>query len=383
MLVPRGIRSRLQHLSQPTNHCRTFAASSEVGFTKAQTQLNALKKTPDNEAKLRMYALFKQATDGSCSKPKPAADDFIQTAKWDAWNGLGSMPKTDAKQEYINIVNALALAELHDNMSAVDAGEEMTNFQYLIYEVEGKAAKITLNRPNTKNSLNRELYFEVPAAFKKASEDPNITLVVLTGAGEYFSSGTDLNNLAHIPSRQQLKETCELGGSILQKYMESFIDFPKPLIAAVNGPAMGLAVTTLALCDVVYASDKATFMTPFTVLGLGPEGCSSHLFPKIMGYAKANEVLLFGKKLSAQEAKDCGLVTEVFPNRSFDEEVRHRVAQYSELPPQSMRSTKGIVRGWEKDLLKKVNKQECDNLVEFWQGKEFLEAAIKFVSKKK
>ncbi len=121
---------------------------------------------------------------------------------------------------------------------------------------------------------------------------------------------------------------------LCRRFVSAFIDFPKPLLAAVNGPAVGIPVTSLGLCDVVFASDRATFHTPFASLGQSPEGCSSYIFPKIMGQAKANEVLLFGRKLTAQEAFDRGLVTEIFPDSSFQEDLQKKLDQYSQLPRQ-------------------------------------------------
>lgn len=114
--------------------------------------------------------------------------------------------------------------------------------------------------------------------------------------------------------------------------MDRFIDFPKPLIAVVNGPAVGISVTLLGLFDVVYASDRATFHTPFSHLGQSPEGCSSYIFPKMMGPSKAAEMLIFGKKLTAREALAQGLVTAVFPDDTFQKEVWARLKAYAKLP---------------------------------------------------
>ena len=93
--------------------------------------------------------------------------------------------------------------------------------------------------------------------------------------------------------------------------MKAFIDFPKPLVVLVNGPAVGISVTVMALCDAVYATDRATFHTPFTILGQSPEGCSTVTFPQAMGHAHASEMLLFNKKITASEAKERGIVSEV------------------------------------------------------------------------
>merc|ERR1712071_658817 len=99
----------------------------------------------------------------------------------------------------------------------------------------------------------------------------------------------------------------------VQNVVDIIIDFPKPLVAVVNGPAVGIAATILGLMDAVYCTEKTWLHTPFTRLGLCPEGCSSYTFPRIMGPVKSNEMLLFSKKIYADEAFKVGLVTEVFP----------------------------------------------------------------------
>nr|KAF6504785.1 enoyl-CoA delta isomerase 2 [Rousettus aegyptiacus] len=165
-------------------------------------------------------------------------------------------------------------------------------------------------------------------------------------------------------------------------FVACFIDFPKPLIAVVNGPAVGISVTILGLFDAVYASDKATFHTPFTHLGQSPEGCSSYTFPKIMGLAKAKEMLIFGKKLTAGEACAQGLVTEVFPDSTFQTEVWTRLKAYSKIPPNAGRISKQIIRNWEKEKLHAVNAEEVRVLQERWQSEEFLNAVMNFFSKR-
>ncbi|KAJ8042173.1 Enoyl-CoA delta isomerase 2, mitochondrial [Holothuria leucospilota] len=355
--------------------------ATEADFDGAKERLNLLKEDPGNEVKLKIYALFKQATSGPCDTPKPSSINFVARAKWSAWNDLGSLTKEDAREEYIKIVDDLARAEgaaVEEETTSEDARE----FTSLIYEMQGKAAKITLNRPNVKNALSLDLYTDISAALKKAAEDKNVSLAVVTGAGDYYCSGNDLKNFANVdPSN--IKQMAEESGDFLEKFVNSFIEFPKPLIAAVNGPAIGVAVTTLGLFDVVYASDTATFRTPFAALGQSPEGCSSYIFPKIMGAAKANEVLLFGRQLSAMEAKERGLVTEVFHNSEFTEEINRRVADYSELPTSSTISSKNLIRASEMDVLKKVNREECDLLVKLWQSPECFQAIMNFFSRGK
>ncbi|XP_071823486.1 enoyl-CoA delta isomerase 2-like isoform X2 [Apostichopus japonicus] len=178
-----------------------------------------------------------------------------------------------------------------------------SQYNCLIYNVNEGVATVTLNRHRKKNALNKEMWTELILALRSASRDDRVVVCVLTGSGDYFSSGNDLNNFIEASKR----------GSDAANYMtfenvplvkllvDILIDFPKQLIAAVNGPAIGIAVTSLGLMDVVYASDTATFLTPFTSLGQCAEACSSYTFPKIMGPSKT---LQAAKKLCRDGERD-------------------------------------------------------------------------------
>ncbi|XP_070575750.1 enoyl-CoA delta isomerase 2-like [Ptychodera flava] len=251
-------------------------------------------------------------------------------------------------------------------------------YKNIIYTVEDGACIILLNRPQRKNAITMEMFAEIGSALIAAGKDPNVVIAVITGAGEYYSSGNDLANFMH----GNIQELAASGQKTVQDMISAFIDFPKPLIAAVNGPAIGIAVTTLALCDVVYSSDKATFHTPFTSLGQSPEGCSSILFPRIMGQAKANEVLLFGRKMTAKEALERGFVAEVFPDSQFQTEVQKRIKEYAGLPKNSLRLSKELIRGLDRELLHQVNNKEFEVLAETSTSEECLQAIMNFFAKK-
>jgi peroxisomal 3,2-trans-enoyl-CoA isomerase len=117
-----------------------------------------------------------------------------------------------------------------------------------------------------------------------------------------------------------------------REFINSFIDFSKPLVALINGPAVGISVTTLGLFDLVLASDKATFISPFTKIAQSPEACSTHTFPLIMGPIKAAEFLMFNRKLTAQEAYDRNLVTQIIPHNELASRAWLIIEDYSKLP---------------------------------------------------
>ncbi|XP_071592621.1 enoyl-CoA delta isomerase 2 isoform X1 [Heliangelus exortis] len=368
----------------PATHLHMTAATMQVSqkdFEKAQEQLKLLKKDPGNEAKLKLYALFKQATEGPCNSPKPGMLDFVKKAKWDVWNSLGNLSQDNARQKYIELVSSLVSAESAGHKKDASP-EEISDGHYetILVTTKNKMTKIMFNRPDKKNAINHKMYKEIIQALGEAGKDDS-TIAVITGNGDYYCSGNDLNNFTNVqPS--DMEKMAKDGAVLLKEFVGQFIDFPKPLIAVVNGPAIGICVTVLALCDIVYASDRATFQSPFSQLGQSPEGCSSYLFPKIMGLAKASEMLLFNKKLTAAEACEVGLVTEVFPDRSFQKEVWARLEAYANLPKNSLAVSKQLLRSVEKEKLHAINSKECEVLQERWLSDECINAIVSFFQKK-
>ncbi|XP_037384922.1 enoyl-CoA delta isomerase 2-like [Talpa occidentalis] len=175
----------------------TAMRASQVNFENAMNQVKLLKKDPGNEVKLKLYALYKQATEGPCNAPKPGVFDFVNKAKWDAWNGLGSLPKETARQNYVDLVSNLSSSE---SSSQVKPGAESKQgaYEFLVVTSEDGITKIMLNRPAKKNAISTKMYQEIMLALQAAGKDDS-ALTVLTGNGDYYSSGNDLNNFTDIP----------------------------------------------------------------------------------------------------------------------------------------------------------------------------------------
>nr|XP_031543923.1 enoyl-CoA delta isomerase 2, mitochondrial isoform X2 [Vicugna pacos] len=304
--------------------------ASQKDFESALRQVKLWKKDPGNEVKLKLYALYKQATEGPCNLPKPGMMDLVNKAKWDAWSALGSLPKETARENYVDLVSSLSAASEPPSPAKPAADGEQAGGD-LVVTSENHITTITFNRPAKKNAITTQMYRDIMLALQAASKDDSV-LTVLTGNGDYYCSGNDLTNFTDIPPGGP-EEKARTNAVLLREFVDYFIDFPKPLVAVVNGPAVGISVTILGLFDLVYASDRATFHTPFSPLGLSPEGCSSYTFPKMMGPSKAAEMLIFGRKLTAQEACAQGLVTEVFPDSTLQKEVWTRLRAYTKLPP--------------------------------------------------
>ncbi|CAJ0929636.1 unnamed protein product, partial [Mesorhabditis belari] len=332
--------------------------SAQSVFEKAQLDMKRLKEEPDNEMKLKIYALFKQASDGDVSGSRPGMMDFVKRAKYDAWSQHKGISQDDAKQKYANLINQLLGEEASSQQADTgSAFEGLPKIGGLDYSVEGKVFKMTLNRPKKFNALTLEMYKGIQASLKFAQNNDKITIAALTGTGNYYCSGNDLSNFAAAATKgpAEVKVMAEEAKNIMKEYVQGYIDFDKPLVALINGPAIGISVTVLGLFDAVYASNKATFQTPFAQVGQSPEGVSAYTFPLLMGPLKAAEVLLFGRKLTATEAKECGLVNEVFNEADFVQQTTDLLAKYSLLPPQSMRESKRLLRKIHKDSLYKVN----------------------------
>lgn len=160
--------------------------------------------------------------------------------------------------------------------------------------------------------------------------------------------------------------------------MNAFIDFSKPLAAVINGPAVGISVTLLGLFDLVLASDRATFYAPFTKIAQSPEACSTVTFPAMMGPIKANEFLLFNRKLTAKEAYERNLLTRVIEHAQFNATAWALVEEYAKLPKESLLESKRIVRSVHKETLKTANKQEVQTLVARWSSGEFVQTMMDF-----
>jgi len=169
----------------------------------------------------------------------------------------------------------------------------------------------------------------------------------------------------------------------MQQLMFGFIECRKPIIALVNGPGIGAGATLIPFCDQVLASDKAFFATPFPLIGIVPEFCSSYLFPKIMGYAKANDMLLFCHRLTAKEAQECGFVTRVFPSETFVESCQKLVDEYAKLPVEPMLLAKEIIRGPEREKLKQLCAYEMDLVIDSIDRPQVRLNIEQFFSKKK
>lgn len=173
---------------------------------------------------------------------------------------------------------------------------------------------VALNNPRTKNAFDDDQYEDLIGLLDISTNDETVDAIVLTGVGDYFTSGADINSFFALADYVEESKEGDILKTPSARFMFAIICFPKLLVAAVNGPAVGIGVTLLPHCDLVYCTENATFWTPFTRIAIVPEFCSSLTFVAAMGLPRANELLLMGRKIDAERATSDKLVSDIIKN---------------------------------------------------------------------
>jgi enoyl-CoA hydratase/carnithine racemase len=234
--------------------------------------------------------------------------------------------------------------------------------------------EIRLNRPEKKNALTRDMYEAMAEAFGRVDADPTLRVALLTGTGDTFTSGNDIADF-------QARASSNREGSA-SRFLPAISSMQKPLVAAVNGAAIGVGTTMLMHCDLIIAASSARFVMPFTGLGLVPEAASSLLFPRLLGHQRASAMLLLGEPLDAATAHAWGFVNRVVDDVALMETshaVAHRLAS---LPPQAVRLTKRLMRHGADDVAGRIE-EELALFRERLGSPEAAEAFRAFMEKRK
>jgi enoyl-CoA hydratase/carnithine racemase len=217
--------------------------------------------------------------------------------------------------------------------------------EHILYGVEDGVATVTLNRPDRLNAWTETMHHEVKAAMRAASDDAAVRVIVLTGAGRGFCAGADMQRLQTIQGGERAQPVEAPfdpdAGEDFSKTYSYFPAVPKPIIAAINGACAGLGLVIALYADMRFASDAAVFTTAFSRRGLVAEHGVSWLLPRLVGIANAADLLFSARRVSALEAKEMGLVSRVFPNDVFVQEVAAYAGMLArEVSPRSMREMK-------------------------------------------
>lgn len=244
--------------------------------------------------------------------------------------------------------------------------------EYVLSSVADRVLTLTWNRPERKNALTHAMYSAVAEALEHASSDTGIRAVVITGSGDAFTAGNDMGDFAAgMPA----------GEPPVTRFLRALRDCEKPLIAGVNGIAVGVGLTMLLHCDLVYAANTATLRAPFAQLGLVPEAGSSMLLPLAVGMAWANDVLIAGRVLTANEALSIGLVSRVVPATELPNLLLEIANSVAALAPSAVRGTKLLVRRNRQAVVEQMD-AESELFSAQLRSPDFQEAARAFMERR-
>jgi 2-(1,2-epoxy-1,2-dihydrophenyl)acetyl-CoA isomerase len=245
----------------------------------------------------------------------------------------------------------------------------------------GAELRIELNRPDRMNAWDKQLGIDLRAAVELAAGDDSVRAVTITGAGRAFSSGADL--------RAGFDPTAtgepDVGSALRERYhpiITGVRRMPKPVLAAVNGPAVGIGCSLALACDIVLAADSAYFLLAFVNIGLVPDGGSSLFVPERVGFARATEMAMLGERISAPQALEWGLINRVFSDDEFASASEQLIDRLAAGPTRSYAGTKRQLNNWLYTRMDEQLELEADIQQEMAHSGDFVEGVTAFVQKR-
>lgn len=250
--------------------------------------------------------------------------------------------------------------------------------EYISQSKEGAILRLTFNRADKKNAITADMYAALADGLAQAEADETVRVVLFDSTGDIYTAGNDIGDfMAGGPDATDPHATPPVF-----RFLQGIATAKKPLVAAVQGPAVGVGVTMLLHCDLVFASEAATFHAPFVDLALVPEAASSLLLPRIAGHQRAAEMFLLGRKIDAARAREFGFVNEVV---SADELASTAMSVAQELAakaPKSLRLSKRLMKSGQEEVLAHM-KEEGVHFAAQLKSPEFMEAGMAFMQKRK
>ena len=233
---------------------------------------------------------------------------------------------------------------------------------------------LRLNRPDKKNALTRAMYSHLAEALKQADTDPEINAVLITGSADCFTAGNDIADFIQQPPGNL--------DSPVFHFMLNLLECRKPVIAAVAGAAVGIGTTLLLHCDLVYVACDARLRMPFVNLGLCPEFGSSLLLPRLLGHAKAAQLLLLGEGFSGEQAAEWGIATEALGSgEAALAKAREMALRFEFLPPEAVRISKQLMKAPDREQLRKVIEEEGALFTQRLRSPEAIAALSGFINR--
>src|SRR5882724_3848257 len=245
----------------------------------------------------------------------------------------------------------------------------------IITERSGNILRIQLNRPERKNAMTSAMYIMLADLLNNAAKDDQIRVVLWHGAGDSFSAGNDIQDF--------LKNPPGAGESPQARLIDALINFDKPIVAAVQGAAIGGGTTMLTHCDFVFAGETAEFRMPFIDLAVVPEFGTSYSVPARIGYVRAAELVLLGLPFDAKRAAELGLVTRVVADQQLLPAATAAAQQLAVKPPAALQSCKRLMRSSTRELLERAVKLENQEFSTRVRSAEAKEAFTAFLEKRR
>ena len=246
--------------------------------------------------------------------------------------------------------------------------------------IENNIAWITLNRPEVFNSFNREMALSLQNKLDECSRDANVRAIVITGNGKAFCAGQDLKEVTSPELNPGFRK-------ILEEHYNPIIqrirNIEKPIIAAVNGVAAGAGANIALACDIVVATQHASFIQAFSKIGLVPDGSGTFFLPRLIGFQKASALMMLGDKVSATEALGLGMIYKVFSTDTFEEEVKALADTLAQMPTKALGLTKRLLNQSMTNTLEQQLALESDLQIDASSSNDYNEGVTAFVEKRK
>ena len=241
-------------------------------------------------------------------------------------------------------------------------------------------ATITLNRPEVFNSFNREMALRLQNELDKAANSVEIRAIMLIGDGKAFCAGQDLKEVTSPDLNPGFKK-------ILEEHYNPIITriraIEKPVVAAVNGVAAGAGANIALACDIVVASDRASFIQAFSKIGLVPDSAGTFFLPRLIGFQKASALMMLGDKVTAEQAEKLGMVYKVIPSDIFNEEVNALAQNIAQMPTKALGMTKRLLNESFVNNLDQQLAMESKLQIEAAQSNDYAEGVAAFVEKRR
>ncbi len=247
-------------------------------------------------------------------------------------------------------------------------------------QIENGVARVTLNRPETFNSFNREMALLLQQTLDHCNTNDEVRAIILTGNGKAFCAGQDLNEVTSPELNPGFRKILE---EHYNPIIERIRSIEKPIITAVNGVAAGAGANIALACDIVVAVENASFIQAFSKIGLIPDSAGTFFLPRLIGFQKASALMMLGDKVSASEAEQLGMIYKMFSVENFEEEVAKLASKIAKMPTKALGLTKRLLNQSMVNNLDQQLGMESDLQIEAAESEDYAEGVNAFIEKRK